>query len=218
MLICVATIEAASAFACGSDFVMMMMFRAYPEAKLVYDAEQRAQKAGLFVGEKLSPPSDRFSINHRPKDPEQAAKALHEWRVEKIAVMIDRFNKRLQSVPAVRQQDEKAYIFLIHELQWVELQAAESGFQLVLKDTPPPNNATRVFTTNRILNNFLDGTVSWQIATNEKLIVARGAAESVNQWFSVLRNSFEKKREAVVVIETSETELGISPESSLKTR
>ncbi len=84
-------------------------------------------------------------------------------------------------------------MFLIHELQWVELQAAESGFQLLLKNTLPSDNSTRIFTTRRILDNLLEGTVSWHTAMNKKLIVARERDESVEPWLFVLRNSFEKK-------------------------
>ena len=60
----------------------------------------------------------------------------------------------------------------------------------------PDGNGIRVFTTRRILDALLDGSLALQTARNKNLITFRGGADSHGSWFHVLRDAFARQSTA----------------------
>ena len=210
---------AVSADACGRGFLQILIFRAYPEAKRVSDAEQLALRTGVLKGERFpgrrrassSQPRLGRGFNHprgaaTPAIPSRAksaqgyapeasryAQALHAWRVEQIARTLIQLKRRLNASNNTLPNNQKAYILLINEFKWWEIQASETGLVLTERGHSPDAKGIRLFTTRRIVDALLGGSLSLQTAQNKNLITSRGAVDSVTIWFDVLRGAFARQ-------------------------
>lgn len=198
------------------------MFRAYPEARLVYDAERTAIKANILPSEKFTgyrrdfsrpnkgraadilrmktwivPDANATGSLRQPRQRQEgakaSAKALHVWRSYMVARMTQRLNDSLQSVANPFVRSERAYIFLINEFKWLELRASATQFSLSSSRYGPEGASTRIFTSRRILNALLNGHLRWQTGVAKKLIVLRGTRENVSEWQDVLRSAVAKQ-------------------------
>lgn len=169
-----------AAGACGLGQLTAMMFRVYPEARRVSDAELVAARAGLL--------GSGPATANAPRD----LNALHAWRAARIAEMATRFDKRLRAVANPLGRSGKAHVFLIHEFKWLELAATENGFRLATQTGFPSGDGVRIFTTERVMASVLDGRLGWSTAVGKNLVVARGPEVRSAPWLNALRDAVKR--------------------------
>ena len=168
LLFCVSTMPAAS---CGGGFLMMLLFQAYPETREVTAATDLARQEGLLDG---------------PEWPGSDVISLHDWRAKHIVSTIGRLEKRVQDRDVQIPNDESAYLFLIYEFQWIEMKASADGLELVRRKHGPDDQATKIFTTRRVLDSLLDRRVGWREAVERRLISLRSGPGASQVWPAVL--------------------------------
>ena len=160
-----------AAAACGNGLLLALLFRAYPEAKLVVSADRNARREGRLPGEAWSTRADL---------------TLHEWRALKTAATIRQLRKNAAESGASVAAGESAHLFLIHEFRWIELRREGGGMSIALRKHGPEGDEVRLFTTRRVLDNLLDRTFSLQEAIDSEFIAWRGDEGRSAAWLAAL--------------------------------
>ncbi|MGI9372789.1 MAG: hypothetical protein ACR2OJ_09860 [Hyphomicrobiales bacterium] len=145
---------APAAFACGTAMMMPLLFKAYPEARTVFDATLDARKNKIIVGANW-PGIDVMS--------------LHQWRTRKMAMTLMALKRKLDRVPEAGRTRSSAHILFVNEMAWSEIAIGISGVAITQGGFPSDARAY-VFTTRRAMDTLLTGKISYDDAVRLKLV------------------------------------------------
>ena len=167
-----------SAAACGGGLITALMFRAFPETKVVFEATIDAEQAGLITGERW---------------PGYKVVSLHEWRRAKVAATVERLRNRFAKAAVPIPENGPVYVLLIKEFRWIEIGRVDGRTHIALLRSSPQGDVTRVFTTRRTLDNLLTRTITWRQALDAKLVAGIGPAAIRDRWFDVFETIMTRK-------------------------
>ncbi len=147
-----------SALACAGGFLQAVLFHKYPEAKSTTAAITEARKSGTLKGDEWS---------------KSSGKSLHAWRTEKTKLTVKALQKRLNSTENSSTTVVDTNVFLLNEFAWLRIK--HDGERIVVFRQPyglqmsEPN----IFTSRRVLDELLNGGITWQQAIHQGLITSR---------------------------------------------
>ncbi len=174
---------ATAASACGNFMMMILLFRAFPEAKVVAEAENSAVAAKSLGGSRW-PGSEEIS--------------LHLWRSMQVDQLLARLEARMNVRDTQTVHGRRAHVLLINAYRWIELTGTPDGLQHKINTRSPDDaGALKIFTTHRVLEVLLDQELSWQDALAKGLITIRDPSGSGDQWLKVLKTALEQDRAAL---------------------
>jgi len=150
-----------SATACGHPILQAFVSSKYPETTVVSAALVEADKQGDLQG-------DRWETT--------SGESLHVWRAERIAKTMDRLDAHLNKNGPPMAAASATHILLLNELTWLDI--TYDGKRISVSKTQrfgPGKDGVIVFTTRRLIDNVLDGTISWRQAASQGLVASRCA-------------------------------------------
>lgn len=155
--LCILSASGATAVACGGAFMQALLFHQYPQARAVSKAIMRARTGGELPGEWWSM---------------ETGKTLHEWRVGKIATTIKVLERRLNDRAGVGVSQGQTRVFLINAFESLDI--ANDGDRVVVSKSAagPRAEGRTIFTTRLVLDNLLDGTLTWRQGIDAGLIAS----------------------------------------------
>ena len=159
------------AFACAGGFLQALLFNAYPEAKAATIAISKASLRGALQGEKWSRGS---------------GKSLHAWRAEKTKVTVRNLQDQLNSRRWPGEGAAKTGVFLVLEFSWLAVQRQGNRITVSRQPYGTRMSGNKIFTSRRVLDNILAGTVTWQHAVDQGLITSRCTRDCANQRHGLL--------------------------------
>jgi len=161
-----------SATACGHPILQAFVYSKYPEAKAVSAALVEAENQGVLHG-------DRWETT--------GGESLHVWRAERIAETMDALDFYLNRTGQRMAATSATHILLLNELAWLDI--THDGTRIAVSKTRtfgPGKDGVIVFTTRRLLDNVLDGTISWRQAVSEGLVASRCADACKDEPYGLL--------------------------------
>lgn len=149
------------ALACAGGFLQAFLFHKYPEAKTTTMAIAEARMRGSLKGDEWS---------------KSSGKSLHAWRSERTKVTVKALQKRLNSTENPPTTLVDTNVFLLNEFTWLKI--TNDGKRIAVSRQPygSPMSEPMVFTSRRVLDEFLNGAITWQQATDQGLITSRCGA------------------------------------------
>jgi hypothetical protein len=161
-----------SATACGHPILQAFVSSKYPETTAVSAALIEAERQGDLQGERWEATS---------------GESLHVWRAERIAETMDELDAHLNKTGPPLAAASATHILLLNELAWLDI--THDGKRISVSKTQrfgPGKDGVIVFTTRRLLDNLLDGTISWRQAVSLGLIASRCADACKDQPYGLL--------------------------------
>jgi hypothetical protein len=161
-----------SATACGHPILQAFVSSKYPETTAVSAALIEAERQGDLQGERWETTS---------------GESLHVWRAERIAETMDELDDHLNKPGPPLAAASATHILLLNELAWLDI--TYDGKRIAVSKTQrfgPGKDGVIVFTTRRLIDNVLDGTISWGQAVGEALIASRCADACKDQPYGLL--------------------------------
>ena len=160
------------AAACGQPILQAFVYSKYPEAKAVSAALAEAENQGDLQG-------DRWET--------RSGKSLHVWRAERIANTMDALDSHLNRTGPPMAAASATHILLLNDLAWLDI--TYDGKRIAVSKTQtfgPGKDGVIVFTTRRLVDNVLDGTITWRQAASEGLVASRCADACKDQPYGLL--------------------------------
>lgn len=92
-----------------------------------------------------------------------SGESLHVWRAERIAETMVELDAHLNRTGPPMAAASATHILLLNELAWLDI--TYDGKRIAVSKTQtfgPGKDGVIVFTTRRLIDNLLDGTISWR--------------------------------------------------------
>jgi hypothetical protein len=161
-----------SATACGHQILQAFVSSKYPETTAVSAALVEAENQGDLQGDLWETTSGQ---------------SLHDWRAERIGKTIDALNSQLNRTGPPLAAASATHILLLNELTWLDI--TYDGKRISVSRTQrfgPGKDGVIVFTTRRLIDNVLAGTISWRQAVSQGLVASRCADACEDQPYGLL--------------------------------
>ncbi len=181
--IAIATVIAttSASLACGNAMLFPLLFRAYPQTKVVYDAEMDAKRQG-----QLSVP-----VWSRDLGP-----TYHQWSLARAEKAVKELGARLHHTALSKQTGGVATIkvLLTNEIYTANFEPRANKAELGPLMTGNKHRRPDLYTSANIIRALLDGKVGWQDALDKKLVVLADSSDATAQHLEeLLAASFSKK-------------------------
>ena len=147
------------ALACGNAMVYAVLFAKYPLAKTAYQSDLAARSAVLY---------------EVPAFPGRPGQSYHRWSFGRAKAVLGRVHKRLADYAANHNEDLHITLMLADEVYIAQLSTAANGprFEQPLTGLRASPRVD-IYTTVSALGALDNGSISWQQALAERLLVLR---------------------------------------------
>ena len=181
--IAIATLFASTGavLACGNAMLYPLLFRAYPPAKVVFDAELDARRQGQLPApvwsRDLGPTYHQWSLARAEKAVNELGARLHQTAL----------SKKTEDVPTIK-------VLLTNEIYTANFEPSTNKAQLAPLMTGKKHRRPDLYTSANIIRALLDGKVDWKGAVDKGLVVLADNSDAKAQSLSeLLSASFSKK-------------------------
>jgi hypothetical protein len=182
--IAIATVIAttSASLACGNAMLFPLLFRAYPQTKVVYDAEMDARRQGQLSppvwSRDLGPTYHQWSLARAEKAVKELGARLHHTAL----------SKQIGGVPTIK-------VLLTNEIYTANFEPRANKAELGPLMTGNKHRRPDLYTSANVIRALLDGKVGWKDALDKKLVVLTGSSDATAQHLEeLLAASFSMKQ------------------------
>ena len=181
--VAVATVIAATSasLACGNAMLYPLLFRAYPQTKVVFDAEMDARRQG------------RLSVPAWSRD---LGPTYHQWSLARAEKAVKELGARLHQTTIAKQTEDVSSIkvLLTNEVYTAHIEPRANKAELAPLKTGNSRRRADLYTSANVIRALLDGQISWQDAVDKKLVVLADSSDATAQNLAkLLASSFPEK-------------------------
>ena len=169
--------SAGLALACGNEMIYSLVFRAYPEAGRVYDAELGAQNTGELSAAVWSA---------------DLGLTYHQWSLKRAQKVMDRLAARLHLAAQAGGADFTVSILLADELYVGQLHPESRDAALKPLRFGHSKNDISLYTTANALRALVNGRMRWQEAVRRDLVVLAGSGHQQEKVNALLGNALSR--------------------------
>ena len=181
--IAIATLFASTgaSLACGNAMLYPLLFRAYPQTKVVFDAEMDSRRQG------------RLSVSVWSRD---LGPTYHQWSLARAEKAVKELGARLHQTTIAKQTESAPTIkvLLTNEIYTALIEPRANKAELAPLKTGNSRRRADLYTSANIIRALLDGQLGWQDAVDKKLVVLADSSDATAQHLAeLLVASFSKK-------------------------
>ncbi len=168
-----------ASLACGNAMLYPLLFRAYPQTKVVFDAEIDARRQGRL----------KFPVWSRDLGP-----TYHQWSLARAEKAVNELGVRLHHTTVSKQTEAipTIKVLLTNEIYTAQIEPQANKATLQPLRTGRSERQADIYTSANVIRALLDGKLEWPEAVDKKLVVF-GDGGRVQSLSALLRAALSKK-------------------------